>query len=82
MVICRLPHGTGPFSQYTPEKRNKAMTEQPESVHTTWHDRIFKEFFLRFLPQFMRLFFPEEASHLNFDVLRFLDKELVINLPE
>lgn len=34
------------------------------------------------MPQFVRLFFPEEANHLNFDELRFLDKELVINLPE
>ena len=58
------------------------MAEQTESLLTTWHDRIFKEFFRRFLPDFMRLFFAEEAAHLNFDTLRFLDKELVINLPE
>ena len=58
------------------------MAEQTESSLTTWHNRIFKEFFRRFLPRFMHLFFPEEASQLDFDTLRFLDKELVINLPE
>lgn len=58
------------------------MAAQAESSPTTWHDRIFKEFFHRFLPDFMRLFFPEEAARLNFDTLRFLDKELVINLPD
>lgn len=58
------------------------MAAQAESSPTTWHDRIFKEFFRRFLPEFMRLFFAEEAAHLNFDTLHFLDKELVINLPD
>ncbi len=58
------------------------MTAQTELPLTTWHDRIFKEFFRRFLPDFMRLFFAEEAAHLNFDTLRFLDKELIINLPD
>ncbi|MCL4833179.1 MAG: hypothetical protein KJZ86_12100 [Caldilineaceae bacterium] len=58
------------------------MAAQTESPVTTWHDRIFKEFFHRFLPNFMRIFFAEEAAQLNFDTLHFLDKELVINLPE
>lgn len=31
------------------------------------HDKLFKEFLHRFLPQFLELFFPEEASQLNFN---------------
>jgi hypothetical protein len=46
------------------------------------HDRIFKEFLRRFLPEFLTLFFPKEAARLEFSTLIFLDKELVINLPE
>ena len=57
------------------------MAEEPESPFVG-HDRIFKEFFQRFLPQFLRTFFPDEASHLDFSTLKFLDKELLINLPE
>lgn len=47
----------------------------------TLHDRIFKEFLHRFLPDFMRLFFPEEAIRFDFSTLIFLDQELVVNLP-
>jgi predicted transposase YdaD len=52
-----------------------------ESKARTLHDRLFKEFLHRFLPDFLKLFFPEEAARLNFATLKFLDKELVINLP-
>ena len=45
------------------------------------HDRLFKEFLHRFLPQFVTLFFPEQAAQLDFSALHFLDKELVVNLP-
>ncbi|MBX3016113.1 MAG: DUF4351 domain-containing protein [Caldilineaceae bacterium] len=48
----------------------------------TLHDRLFKEFLWRFLPQFMQLFFPEQAARLNFQTARFIDKALVINFPE
>lgn len=56
-----------------------SQTELPKPI--TSHDRIFKEFLHRFLPDFMRLFFPDEAARLNFATLTFLDKELIINLP-
>ena len=46
------------------------------------HDRIFKEFLTRFLPDFLRLFVPEQAERLNFDTLTFLDKELIFNMPD
>ena len=46
------------------------------------HDRFFKEFFRRFLPAFLRLFFPKMADRIDFSTLHFLDKEFVINLPE
>jgi hypothetical protein len=48
----------------------------------TLHDRIFKEFLHRFLPDFLHLFFPAEAARLDFATLTFLDQELLINLPE
>jgi len=48
----------------------------------TLHDRLFKEFLHRFLPQFMQLFFPEQAARLDFSTVRFADKEIVINFPE
>lgn len=47
----------------------------------TLHDRLFKEFLYRFLPDFLLIFFPAEAERLNFATLRFSDKELVINFP-
>ena len=33
-------------------------TERPGSPGRTLHDRIFKEFLHRFLPDFLRIFFP------------------------
>ncbi len=45
------------------------------------HDRLFKEFLHRFLPQFVTLFFPKQAAQLDSSTLHFLDKELVVNLP-
>jgi hypothetical protein len=56
-------------------------TERRGSPGRTLHDRIFKEFLHRFLPDFLRLFFPEEAARLDFTTLTFLDQELVVNLP-
>lgn len=56
-------------------------TEGTEPKSVTLHDRIFKEFLERFLPQFMRLFFPEEAARLNFSTVTFLRQELFITLP-
>ena len=54
------------------------MSEDTESQRTL-HDRLFKELLHRFLPDFMWIFFPNEAERLNFATLRFLDKELIIN---
>jgi len=54
------------------------MSEETPSRRTL-HDRLFKEFLHRFLPDFLRIFFPAEAERLNFATLRFLDKELIIN---
>ncbi len=50
-------------------------------IPRTLHDRLFKEFLHRFLPEFMHLFFPAEAARLDFHTLRFLEQELVFNLP-
>jgi hypothetical protein len=57
------------------------MSREQETQPRTLHDRLFKEFLQRFLPQFLRLFFPDEAAALDFNTLRFVDKELVVNLP-
>ncbi len=54
------------------------MSEET-SPRRTLHDRLFKEFLHRFLPDFLWIFFPAEAERLNFATLRFLDKELIIN---
>lgn len=54
------------------------MSEERESPRTL-HDRLFKELLYRFLPDFLWIFFPNEAERLNFATLRFLDKELIIN---
>ena len=56
------------------------MNEETQPVRTL-HDRLFKELLYRFLPEFLRVFFPAEAERLNFATLKFLDKELVINFP-
>ena len=51
-------------------------------IARTLHDRLFKEFLHRFLPEFLWVFFPAEAERLNFATLHFLDQELIINFPE
>lgn len=65
--------------------RIKAGTapQKARRSHTTLlPDRLFKEFLRRFLADFLKVFFPTEAARLNFATLSFLDKELVINLPD
>jgi hypothetical protein len=47
----------------------------------TLHDRLFKELLHRFLPDFLRIFFPAEAARLDLHSLTFLDQELILNLP-
>lgn len=54
------------------------MNEEAQPPRTL-HDRLFKEFLYRFLPDFLWIFFPAEAERLNFTTLRFADKELIIN---
>ena len=54
------------------------MSEETPSTRTL-HDRLFKEFLYRFLPDFLWVFFPAEAERLDFATLQFLDKELIIN---
>lgn len=54
------------------------MGEAAEAQRTL-HDRLFKELLYRFLPDFLWIFFPNEAERLNFATLRFLDKELIVN---
>lgn len=54
------------------------MSEETQPPRTL-HDRLFKEFLHRFLPDFLWIFFPAEAERLDFSTLQFLDKELVLN---
>jgi hypothetical protein len=58
------------------------MSEIEPGHGRTSHDRLFKEFLHRFLPQFLQLFFPDEAARLDFATLTFLEQELMINLPD
>jgi hypothetical protein len=48
----------------------------------TLHDRLFKEFLQRFLPEFLEIFFPAEAARLDLATLTFPQQELMVNLPE
>lgn len=56
------------------------MAKRSKTSRTS-HDRLFKEFLERFLPDFLQIFFPEEAARLDFSTLTFPRQELSINLP-
>lgn len=64
-----------------PLSTTSIMPIEVEEKSVTLHDRIFKEFLERFLPNFMRIFFPAEAARLDFAVITFLRQELFITLP-
>jgi len=46
------------------------------------HDQLFKAVLERLLQSFLELFFPEVAARLDFETLRFVDKEVFANVPE
>ena len=46
------------------------------------HDQLFKELLQAFFQEFMELFFPQVAAHLDFDRVTFLDKETFTDLPK
>ncbi len=46
------------------------------------HDQTFKELLWSFLQEFLELFFPEAAARLDFDTVRFQDRELFTDFPE
>ncbi len=46
------------------------------------HDQVFKELLQNLFREFVELFLPHAAVHLDFDRVRFLDKELFTDLPE
>jgi hypothetical protein len=52
-----------------------------EASERTIHDRIFKEYLRRFLPQFLRGFSPDVAAHLDLSHYTPLDQELLSNFP-
>jgi hypothetical protein len=45
-------------------------------------DQLFKTILERLLRDFLELFFPEAAARLDFETLRFVDKEVFANVPE
>ncbi|MEM7535276.1 MAG: hypothetical protein AAF639_24075 [Chloroflexota bacterium] len=45
------------------------------------HDRLFKEFFERFLAEFVYIFLPDKAVQLDFGDINFFKQELVVNFP-
>ncbi len=46
------------------------------------YDQLFKTILERLLRDFLELFFPETAARLDFETLRFVDKEVFANVPE
>ena len=46
------------------------------------HDQLFKEILRTFLREFLKLFFPDAAARLDFDSLRFPNKELFKGFPD
>jgi hypothetical protein len=46
------------------------------------HDQLFKEILRTFLREFLELFFPDAAARLDFDSLRFPNKELFKGFPD
>lgn len=46
------------------------------------HDQLFKAVLEKLLQAFLELFFPEVAARLDFQTLRFVDKEVFANVPE
>jgi hypothetical protein len=46
------------------------------------YDQLFKTILERFLQDFLELFFPEVAARLDFQTLRFVDKEVFANVPD
>ena len=45
------------------------------------HDQLFKDLLRRFLPDFLKLFFPRKAGQLDLSRLSFLDKEAFTDVP-
>ncbi|NOX61761.1 MAG: hypothetical protein GXP42_07430 [Chloroflexi bacterium] len=56
------------------------MTQEASASHTA-HDRLFKEFLHRFLPDFLEVFFPDIAAHLDLGSYKPIGNELIANLP-
>jgi len=46
------------------------------------YDQLFKTILEKLLRDFLELFFPEAAARLDFQTLRFVDKEVFANVPE
>ena len=46
------------------------------------YDQLFKTILEKLLRDFLELFFPEAAARLDFETLRFVDKEVFANVPE
>jgi hypothetical protein len=61
---------------------NYPYTKNPGYNFLVPSDQLFKEFLREFLPAFLTMFFPEESALLNFEHLRFLDKEVFTDFPE
>lgn len=49
---------------------------------TTGRDQLFKQFLREFLQEFLRLFYPRIESRLDFEPLRFLERESFTRFPE
>lgn len=62
------------------QQKEDAQPSRPKRKYTA-HDRLFKEFLHRFLPEFTALFFPDKAARLDFSDIKFSQQEQLINVP-
>ncbi len=53
----------------------------PPNAERKDHDQLFKRLFEAFLPEYMRLFYPDEAAQLDFYRIQFHRQDLFAGLP-
>jgi hypothetical protein len=59
-----------------------AVVPVPQDAPMTDHDQRFKALLREFFPEFLRLFFPEQAARFDFARIEWLDKELSPDPPQ
>jgi len=63
-----------------PVRAPAALTQPALLAEKIDHDRLFKQLLTTFFVEFIELFLPKLAAHLNRDSIEFLDKEVFTDL--